>query len=145
MIANRALRLAVFIASLNALAGCVARRLPQADLGVPPCTADGRTDLLSAAALQCWFEAPHGRWRTLSHESHYQVLVVEVAVFDLRDTEDIARRFVADQPQFSEILVYARREPTLSPARVRRVRWTRSGGFETLEFSEPPRQPRSRI
>jgi hypothetical protein len=131
-------RLAAVIASVCTLAGCGARRMPQSDLGVPRCAADGRTNLLSASALQCWFDAPHGRWRTLSHESHYQVLVVEVEAADLADADDIARRFVADQEAaFSEILVYARREPAQSPARVRRIRWTRSGGFETLDFSVP--------
>jgi hypothetical protein len=105
-------------------------------LGIPSCpdAADGH--LLAADALQCWFAAPHGRWRTLNHQSHLEALVVEVEAQDLRDAVAIAQRVVADPMAgaFSEILVYVAR-PQRGEARIRRVRWTRGGRFETLDFS----------
>jgi hypothetical protein len=90
-------------------------------------------------ALQCWFDAPHGRWRILGHESHYDALVMHADAADLRDADDIARRIVdVEQHDFSEILVYV--ESGSSPAvRIRRVQWTRHGGFAAMEFgSEAP-------
>jgi hypothetical protein len=61
--------------------------------------------------------------------------VVQVEAVDLRDAEDIARRFVAGEGQrFSEILIYVRPESQAGRARIRRVRWTRAGGSETFDF-----------
>jgi len=121
---------------LGALPGCAARRPGRLDYGIPHCAADAANALLAAGALQCWFDAAHGRWRTLSHESHYDVLVVHVQALDLRDTGEIARRFVAgENGTFSEILVYAEPEPPTGSARNRRVRWTRDTGFEVLDFT----------
>jgi hypothetical protein len=99
---------------------------------------EAEQQLLSSDALQCWFTAPHGRWRTLNHQSHLDALVVEVEAGDLRDAVEIARR-VIDDPMartFSEILVYVSR-PHGSESNIRRVRWTRHTGFETLDFSSP--------
>lgn len=91
--------------------------------------------MLLPDALQCWFEARHGRWRFVSHGRHLAALVVDVAVDDLRDADEIARRFVASEGhQFSEILIYAHRQPVAEQSRVRRVKWARSTGFEALEF-----------
>jgi hypothetical protein len=88
---------------------------------------------------QCWFDASHGRWRTLSHESHYDVLVVQVEARDPRDADEIARRIVGGERRtFSEILVYTQPEPSAVPSRIRRVRWTPDAGFEALEFTAPP-------
>ena len=78
--------------------------------------------LLSVDALQCWFDAPHGRWRTLSRESHHDVLVVHVEALDARDAEEIARRFVTGESvNFSEILVYTQPESPTVSSRIQRV------------------------
>jgi len=117
---------------------CAARRTVVNDYGVPRCPAGAADDLLAVDALQCWFAASHGRWRTLSHESHYDVLVVQVEVLDLGDADDIARRFVAGESRmFSEILVYAQPESQARSTRIRRIRWTRESGFEAIEFTAP--------
>jgi hypothetical protein len=109
------------------------------DLGIPSCPDDARGHLLSAAALQCWFVAPHGRWRTLNHQSHLEALVLEVEAQDVRDAVVIAQRVVADPmaTEFSEILVYVA-QPRPDGSQIRRVQWTRGGRFETLDFSSPP-------
>ena len=99
---------------------------------------DAERDLLSSQALQCWFSADHGPWRTLGHQSHLEALVVEIEARDLRDAEAIARRVVDPvSAAFSEVLVYVQTEPHDRLVRVRRVRWTRNSGFETLDFSSP--------
>jgi hypothetical protein len=118
-------------------AACVVRRPPSApDIGIKACPPSAAGDLLSIDALQCWFSAPHGPWRTLSHESHFAVMVVQVEAADLRDAESIARRFVAsERDTFSEILVYAQRERRIARDFIRRVRWTQDTGFETLDFA----------
>jgi hypothetical protein len=117
-------------------AACAGRRPPVLpDIGIAACPASAAHNLLSVDALQCWFTAPHGRWRTLSHESHYAVLVVEVEAADLRDAESIAQRFVVSERQtFSEILVYAQRDRRIARDFIRRVRWTQDSGFEALDF-----------
>jgi hypothetical protein len=112
-------------------------RAPQ-DLGIPSCPDDAGARLLSADALQCWLSAPHGRWRRLNHQSHLEALVVEIEAQDLRDAVTIAQRVVADPmaAQFSEILIYVA-QPGRGESHIRRVRWTRRGQFETLDFSSP--------
>ena len=97
---------------------------------------------LSQQWQQCWFDAPRGRWRTLNHELHYDVLVVEVEAASLADADEIARRFVRlHDDRFSEILIYVQAASTPTASRiVRRVRWARKTGFETLEFVAPPRR-----
>ena len=70
------------------------------------------------------------------HESHYAMLVAQVEAADVRDADYIARRFVAGEREtFSEILVYVQRELASNAATVRRIRWTPSGGFESLDFT----------
>jgi hypothetical protein len=119
---------------------CAARRPVARDYGIPNCADDAGRDLLASQALQCWFTADHGRWRTLGHQSHLEALVVEVEARDLRDAEAIARRVVDPvSAAFSEVLVYVQAEPADRLVRVRRVRWTRNSGFETLDFSSPQR------
>jgi hypothetical protein len=109
------------------------------DIGIKACPA-GVNDLLSVDALQCWFSAPHGRWRTLSHESHYAVLVVQVEAADIRDAAGIARRFVdAERGAFAEILLYVQREARTDGDPIRRLRWTADLGFESLDFSASAR------
>ena len=120
---------------------CAARRPAARDYGIPTCADHAERDLLSSHALQCWFTADHGRWRTLGHQSHLEALVVEIEARDLRDAETIAQRVVEPVAQaFSEVLVYVQAEPADRLVRVRRVRWTRSTGFETLDFSSPQRE-----
>jgi hypothetical protein len=107
--------------------------------GIPACLAEAAEDLLDASALQCWFPAPRGRWRTLSRVSAHRALLVEVEATDLRDAEEIARRFVDDADgRFAEILIYAEREREPPPRLIKRVQWTPRGGFQTLEFSSAP-------
>jgi hypothetical protein len=108
----------------------------QGDLGIPACQDEAERDLLSPGALQCWFTASHGHWRTLNHQSHLGALVVEVDARDLRDAVEIARRITGDAKAraFSEILVYVAR-PQGRESHIRRVRWTQRTGFETLDFS----------
>lgn len=117
-------------------AACAARRPPALnDAGIPRCAPDAAAHLLSVDALQCWFDGPHGRWRTLSQESHYAVLVVHVEVQSLRDAVDIARRFVSDEHEhFSEILIYAEPDAASGLVKTRRVRWTKDGGYEEIQF-----------
>ena len=128
---------AIVIAA-GGLFGCPARQPVRSAYGIPRCPAAAADDLLSVDALQCWFDAPHGRWRTLSHESHYDVLIVHAEALDARDAEEIARRFVAGESvTFSEILVYTQPESPTTSSRIRRVRWTPDTGFEALEFTAP--------
>ena len=106
--------------------------------GVVSCPAGAAEALLAVDALQCWFAAEHRQWRLLSQESHYDVLVIKVEAFDLRDAEAITRRFVANQGgTFSEIMVYAQPRAHARPARIRRVRWTRERGSDTFDFVAP--------
>lgn len=116
--------------------GCASRRISVQDYGIPPCPPSAQLNLFSPNALQCWFVAPHGRWRTLDTQSHLEALVVFVEARDVRDAETIARRLVADTgaSPYSEILAYVRPEMPDVTSRVRRVRWTRGGAFETMDF-----------
>lgn len=129
-----------WLACLPALVmiGCATHRrmLRRSDYGIRPCAIGADRHLLSIDALQCWFRAPHGRWRTLSQESHFTVLVVQVEAADLRDAEAIARQFVAaERETFSEILIYAQPEPGTDGHVIRRVRWTPNAGFASLDFA----------
>ena len=86
---------------------CAARQARAVeDFGIPRCRNGADQDLLSSDALQCWFTAAHGRWRTLNHQSHLEALVVEVEASDVRDAAAIAQRVVdgAATRGFSEIL-----------------------------------------
>jgi hypothetical protein len=131
----------LFVVSVVTASACTRPRPPANDFGVPNCPARAREALLSVDALQCWFGARHGRWRVLKHESHFDVLVVEVEAFDLRDAEEVARRFAAlESAEFSEILLYVHPEQG-DRERVRRVQWTRAKGIETLDFTAPDENP----
>jgi hypothetical protein len=126
-------------AVLAVLAGIAERSVSDHDppdpRGIPSCPAGAEQDLLGARALRCWLEAPRGRWRTLSRAHAYRALVVKAEASDVRDAEEIARRWVADVgDEFSEIAVYVQREPAPRPTRIRRVAWTHAGGFQTIEF-----------
>jgi hypothetical protein len=134
----RRILLAVTSTSLMSVACAMRQARVQPDLGIPPCPSQAAARLLSADALQCWFIAPHGRWRTLTHQSHLEALVVEVEADDVRDAVTIAQRVVADPMAigFSEILIYVA-HPRTDGSHIRRVQWTRTGRFETLDFSSP--------
>jgi hypothetical protein len=133
--------LAITIAAAVAIAcsHCALRQTRVQDHGIPSCAHGAARDLLSSDALQCWFDASHGRWRTLNHQSHLEALVVEIEARDLRDAHEIARRVVAGDSAkpFSEILVYVRTHPEHGGTRLRRIRWTRGGELEALDFSSP--------
>jgi hypothetical protein len=106
------------------------------DRGIARCPAEARNDLLSFRALQCWFDAPHGRWRTLSRVSVYGALVVEAEATDLQDADEIARQFVAaGDGRLTEALVYVQPESAADPTVIRRIRWTPRTGFEALQFT----------
>jgi len=139
LLGSWSVRVFVVIATIGGPA-CAARHSQVLnDYGITHCPADAADHLLSVDALQCWFDAPHGRWRILNHDSHYAVLVVNVEALTVRDADAIARRFVGvDNGSFSEILVYVQPESRTGSQKVRRVRWERGGGFETLEFTASP-------
>ena len=90
---------------------------------------------MATEALECWFSAQHGRWRLVNHGTHLEALVVDVIADDLRDAEEIARDFVASEATtYSEVLVYTRVAVPSTGSAIRRVRWTRQAGYDTLEF-----------
>ena len=127
-------RTAALILLVSITAGCAHSRARATSYGVRRCP--GSAPLLSVDALQCWFDAPRGHWRTLSTESHFDVLVVRVEAFDIRDGEDIGKRFVEGYSgTFSEILIYVRPEQR-GGSTIRRVRWTRSGGLSAFDFPD---------
>ena len=106
------------------------------DRGIGLCPVGAEEDLLSPDALQCWFRARQGRWRTLSCVSAHGALVVEVEAADTQDAEEIAQRFAtAGRDRFLEVLVYIQPESAGAAPFIRRIRWTRQEGFETLEFA----------
>jgi hypothetical protein len=108
---------------------------PVTDYGIPACPRGAERDVLSPDALQCWFTARHGRWRMLNHQSHLEAIVVEVEARDLGDADEIARRVVASvEVAYSEVLVYVQDESPVNQRRVRRVRWTRDSGYDTIDF-----------
>jgi hypothetical protein len=130
---------ATVVAAMGLSASCASGAKRRVDNhGVVSCPGGAAEALLEVEALQCWFPARHGQWRTLSHESHYDVLVVKVEAVDLRDAEEIAARFVANQRgTFSEIMIYARPPLRSDATPIRRVRWTREHGRETFDFVAP--------
>ena len=126
-------RTAALILVASITAGCAHSRARASSYGVKPCPSSAA--LLSADALQCWLTAPRGHWRTLSTESHFDVLVVRTEAFDIRDGEDIGKRFVESYSgSFSEILMYV--QPERRDGDIRRVRWTRAGGFSSFDFPD---------
>jgi hypothetical protein len=132
---------AIGCATVGAFSGCaargVARNSPRSDYGIPRCPPSAAGDLVGVMALQCWFTAPHGRWRVLGHDSHFNVLVVQVEAADLADAEAITQQFVDNQRErWSELLVYVQQEGARDVTPIRRVRWTPESGFELLDI--PP-------
>lgn len=115
--------------------GCASHRIEPPDYGILPCPISTQDELLAPGALQCCWPARHGPRRTLSHDSHYDALVIDVEVSDFRDAREIANRFVkAESSTYAEILLYAHPAASMRSSRVRRVRWSRGTGFEVLDF-----------
>jgi hypothetical protein len=138
---------AAALAASVLLTDCALRNARLQDYGIPPCEKGTEDDLLSAAALQCWFSATHGRWRTLGHQSHLEALVVDVEAGQVSDAREIARRFVESKSAsaYSEILVYVRPDQGSRSNSVRRIRWTTNGTFETLDFASADSDPSLRV
>jgi hypothetical protein len=133
-----AVRIPAAIALSVCLSACHRQQTGRNDYGILPCSPNAAADLLSTDALECWFTAAHGRWRTLSHQEAYGALVVQVEAFDPADASEIARRFVESKHEaLSEVSVYVQRESTTDPTLIRRIRWTPDAGYETLEFTAP--------
>jgi len=112
---------------------------------IPRCRPGPVANYLAADAERCWHEAPHGLWRTLRHELHYDVVVIEIEAESLRDADEIARRIVANlgdsglpfnarRLRFREVMLYVQEASAPETSPVRRIRWTRTGGYESLTF-----------
>ena len=104
--------------------------------GIPPCPVGAEKNLLDPAALECWFKASHGLWRTRYRVWVHSVLLVNVDAANLRDAQEIAQRFVDERAgEFREIAVYVREDGAPEDAKTRRVTWTReSGDIDVLDF-----------
>jgi hypothetical protein len=90
---------------------------------------------LDANAQQCWHEAPHGPWRTLGHDLHYNTIVAEIEASSLDDADEIARRFVeVHGEKFEEILIYVQAASAPKTSAIRRVRWITGRGYDHLEY-----------
>jgi hypothetical protein len=134
---------AVVLSSGVGWPGCAARSDDALPGVLRPCREQRRVEnYLLSEAQQCWYTSPNGRWRTLNHELHYDVLVVEAEATSFADAEEITRRFVEvhggaseDFTSFTEILVYVQQEGAPVTSTIHRVRWSKSSGaYEVLEF-----------
>jgi hypothetical protein len=126
--------LAVVVAIGLALGGLGDR--PVRDVrGIPRCPAAAEADLLGTPALECWFEASRGLWRTTYRVFVHSVLLVHVEAASLLDAEEIARRFVDQQGgTFREVDVYVVGGPGDRSGVTRRVIWTPAAGYAILDF-----------
>jgi hypothetical protein len=104
--------------------------------GVGRCRPGPVENYLAPESQQCWFDAPNGRWRILRHELHYDSLVVEVEAASHADADEIAERFVLVHGERfpDEITLYVQAGAPGIDSLIRRVQWTRAGGFKVLEF-----------
>lgn len=109
------------------------------DRGIVPCAAGAEKDFLTSDALQCWMDAPGGRWRLVDLGFHQDALVLDIVVTALDDAAEVTRRAAANHSRdYAEIDVYARLEPSTADTLVRRVRWLRgSDRLDTLDFPGP--------
>jgi hypothetical protein len=105
---------------------------------IRPCPRGTVDDYLLDQWQRCWFDAANGRWRTLSDDTHYDTLVVQVEAASLADAEEIARRFVKVHGERYplEILIYVHQETQAPTRTVRRVTWSARSGFRTLDFED---------
>jgi hypothetical protein len=104
---------------------------------MPRCPSGTVDNYLADRWQRCWFDAARGQWRTLSHEFHYSVLVVEVESASLDNAEEIIRRFVdLHRGRFTDITIYVHQEPAAQPGPVRRIHWEwDEKAFDTLDFA----------
>jgi hypothetical protein len=118
------------------LAACASR---SARLGIPRCPGGPVTNYLADEVLQCWFDAPNGRWRTLSHEFHYDSVVFEVEATNLDDARTIAERIIGVHgKRFVELALYVRAPLVAgSPRPIRRIRWSSRDGYDAALDFEP--------
>lgn len=117
---------------------CAARTTAARQSTVDACPPGQVANYMAARAQQCWYISPAGRWRIVNHEFHYDNLVVDTVASSPDMSDEITRRLTAVHGErFSEIVIYVRLEPGLSPApaSIRRVRWTAAGGVEQLDFT----------
>jgi hypothetical protein len=103
----------------------------------PRCPPPPVDNYLDERWQQCWFDAARGRWRTLSHDFHYNVLIVEVEAASLDDSEEIIRRFIdLHRERFIDITLYVHQEPAAQPGPVRRLHWDLdSNAIDRLDFT----------
>ena len=103
--------------------------------GILPCPPFAIENVLSPDALQCWLDAPHGRWRLLRQVSVNGAVVVQTSATSLADSQAIAELFIARRADdVSEVVVYVEQQRNAQPAMTRRVQWRRQGGIQTLDF-----------
>jgi hypothetical protein len=97
----------VFLVSPHALRDeSYARRNSRSRNGPGPIRPGGCSRSLRRSSSNT-FPPMHGRWRTVSHNLHYDLLLVRVAAESLEDADDIGGRFVeVDGERFSEIAIY---------------------------------------
>lgn len=116
------------------LTACAAKSAAAPGAADQPCAPGPVDNYMAARWQQCWFESAGGRWRTVNHEFHYDVLVAQVEATTLEDAEEITRRWVDQhRERFHEILVYVR-PASGTVSTTRRVRWTAADGYQTLDF-----------
>ncbi len=116
-------------------AGCAARLADSAASPTGYCARRPVLNYMAARAQQCWYVTSGGRWRIVNHDFHYDVLVMQTEASTLDMTDDIVRRVTeVHGERFVEILIYVRAEAGPS-ARIRRARWTGSGGVEHFDFA----------
>lgn len=103
--------------------------------GIPACPDGPVRNFLAPEAQQCWYSAPQGRWRIIDHDFHYDVLLLQVKATSL-DLGDEALRRIREihDDRYSEISVYVAADGAPPPTLIRRVRWTKAGGIDYLEF-----------
>jgi hypothetical protein len=105
---------------------------------IPPCPRGPVDDYMLDQWQRCWFDGKYGHWRTLSEDTHYDTLVVQVESANLADAQEIAGRFVkAHGDRYPlEILIYVHQETKAPGKKIRRVTWSAKSGFTTLDFED---------
>jgi hypothetical protein len=118
------------------------RRVPE-PRPIPNCSpAAGTSTFLVRDSQNCWYQTPHGRWRIVNHELHYDMLVVRVMAEHLDVAGEVGERFVElHRERFREMVIFVVEETDVEPPPIRRVTWTRAGGFEYLDFASLPVLP----
>jgi hypothetical protein len=111
------------------------REVLAASTGFRACSPGPVENYLAAKAQRCWYEALHGRWRTLGHDLHYNTIVAETEASSLNDADEIARRFVeVHGEKFEEILIYVQEAAAPKTSPIMRVRWIKGSGYDRLKY-----------